>query len=285
MNFRLAIFSTFRDEDAFTLFRSIYQSIVNNQIKGKISFIFCNRENGENSLTDRLLREVEKYSIPLLCFSSRQFDSFLRKQGVKESQQLNKDSPRLLEWREEYDRQVIQRVEKFPVDLIVFAGYMLITGKELCSRYDMINLHPAPPGGPRGAWEEVIWELMAQKSAEAGAMMHLVSPELDQGPVVSYCTFSIQGKEYQEPWHRLKEELKNKNIREIKRESYRTHPLFCKIREEEFRREIPLVLLTLREFTEGRIKILNKKPFYYSKKGSCLSQEIENYLMQTHNNF
>jgi len=277
MNYSLGIFSTFRDEAALKLFHSIYQNIASNKIKGKIAYIFCNREYGEDDLTDRLLKEVEKYSLPLICFSSCKFQPLLRKQGMEETRRMKRESVPLMEWREKYDREIIRRVENFTVDLIVFAGYMLITSKELCSRYDMINLHPAPPDGPKGAWEEVIWELISQKSPEAGAMMHLVTPELDRGPVVSYYTFPIQGEEYQTLWQQLEEQLPNITLEEIKREAYRTYPLFYKIREEEFRREIPLVVLTLREFTADRIKILDKKPYYQSVKGVCLNQEIDEY--------
>jgi len=62
---------------------------------------------------------------------------------------------------------------------------MLIVSEELCQKYDMINLHPAPPGGPTGSWQEVIWTLIQNKADTAGAMIHLVTPELDRGPALA----------------------------------------------------------------------------------------------------
>jgi len=78
-------------------------------------------------------------------------------------------------------------VATLPADLCVLAGYMLIVGPEMCTRFNMINLHPAAPGGPTGTWQDVIWQLIKQRARETGVMMHLVTPELDRGPVVSYC--------------------------------------------------------------------------------------------------
>jgi hypothetical protein len=63
----------------------------------------------------------------------------------------------------------------------------------MCLRYNMINLHPAAPGGPAGTWQEVIWQLIRTGAHKTGVMMHLVTPELDRGPVVTYCIFSIRG--------------------------------------------------------------------------------------------
>ncbi|GAH59253.1 unnamed protein product, partial [marine sediment metagenome] len=42
-------------------------------------------------------------------------------------------------------------------------------------RYNMVNLHPAAPGGPTGTWQEVIWQLIENKAEETGVMMHLVT--------------------------------------------------------------------------------------------------------------
>ena len=58
----------------------------------------------------------------------------------------------------------MNRLQGFHPDLCVLAGYMLIVGEEMCQRYNMINLHPAAPGGPTGTWQEVIWQLIDSKA-------------------------------------------------------------------------------------------------------------------------
>lgn len=147
------------------------------------------------------------------------------------------------DWRLRYDREVNKRVEKFCPDLCVLAGYMLIIGEELCRKYNMINLHPAPPGGPSGSWQEVMRTLIRNKAKEAGAMMHLVTPKLDQGPVVSYCTFPFRGKAFDtlnqvQGWQKDDEKT-----------------LFQLIRQHELVREFPLIILTLQALSRGEISI------------------------------
>ena len=55
----------------------------------------------------------------------------------------------------------------------------------------MLNLHPALPGGPKGMWQQVIWELLEDEADETGAMIHLATAQLDRGPVVSTFRFSL----------------------------------------------------------------------------------------------
>ncbi len=142
---------------------------------------------------------------------------------------------------------------RFNPDICVLAGYMLIVGPEMCQKYKMINLHPAAPGGPQGTWQEVIWKLIERDAEETGAMMHLVTPELDKGPPVAYCTFRIRGEPFDEYW----EEVKGKSVAEIKAEEGGNNPLFKKIRAYGLIREFPLIVATLKAFSQGMIRIVD----------------------------
>ena len=119
---------------------------------------------------------------------------------------------------------------------------MLIVSAELCQKYDMINLHPAPPGGPTGSWQEVIWTLIQNKADTAGAMMHLATPELDRGPAVSYCLFPIKGEPFAEYWRKGDKDM-----------------LFRLIRQHELAREFPLIILTLQSLSRGEVGIKDKR--------------------------
>jgi folate-dependent phosphoribosylglycinamide formyltransferase PurN len=132
---------------------------------------------------------------------------------------------------------------------------MLIVGSEMCQRYKMINLHPAAPGGPTGTWQEVIWKLMEDKAERTGAMMHLVTPELDKGPAVTFCTFSIRGKPFDQHWR----EVEGLSVEQVKREQGENNPLFRLIRKHGLAREFPLITATLRAFIEGRVRIEQDK--------------------------
>jgi phosphoribosylglycinamide formyltransferase-1 len=221
-------FSTGRDEAARQLLQAVQDKSHSGDINGKISFVFSNREPGEAKESDLFFELVRSYNIPLVCLSHKKFRAAKEKEdlGIKK------------EWRIKYDREVHKKIEPFAPDLCVLAGYMLIVSAELCQKYDMINLHPAPPGGPTGSWQEVIWALIQNKANTAGAMMHLVTPELDRGPVVSYCLFSIKGEPFAKYWRR-----KDKRM------------LFRLIRQHELVREFPLITLTLQALSQGEVSV------------------------------
>ncbi len=122
------------------------------------------------------------------------------------------------------------------------AGYMLIISSDMCRRYNIINIHPAAPGGPTGTWQEVIWKLMNAGARETGAMMHLVTPELDRGPAVSYCTFSIRGGEFDKYW----KEIEGRPADKVKVEEGEKNNLFKLIRRHGLAREFPLIVSTIR---------------------------------------
>jgi folate-dependent phosphoribosylglycinamide formyltransferase PurN len=215
-------FSTGRDEAARQLLQAVQDKSYSGDINGKIGFVFSNREPGESKESDLFFKLVRSYNIPLICLSHQKF----------------KTAGEEKEWRIKYDREVHKKIEPFAPDLCVLAGYMLIVSEELCQKYDMINLHPAPPGGPTGSWQEVIWAFIQNKAETVGAMMHLVTPELDRGPVISYCLFSIKGEPFSEYWRKDDKKM-----------------LFRLIRQHELVREFPLITLTLQALSRGDVGI------------------------------
>jgi hypothetical protein len=132
---------------------------------------------------------------------------------------------------------------------------MLIAGPEMCERYDMINLHPALPDGPKGTWQEVIWQLIKEDAGESGVMMHLVTTELDRGPVISYCRYPIRGPAFDPLWAAIR----NSPLDDVKAQSGQENELFKLIRQNGFERETPLILHTLRAFSSGKIMISGTK--------------------------
>jgi len=187
--YQLGWFSTGRDKAARDLLSVVQESIKQGEVKAEIAFVFCNREPGESVESDLFLKLVESYHSPLICFSYKKFKS---ERGISDISQ----GGALPFWRLDYDREVMKRLQNFHPDLCVLAGYMLIVAEEMCRKYNIINLHPAAPGGPTGTWQEVIWQLIDGMAQETGVMMHLVTPELDKGPPVTYCTFPIRGKPF-----------------------------------------------------------------------------------------
>jgi phosphoribosylglycinamide formyltransferase-1 len=245
--YQLGWFATSRGKTSKKLLEAVWDSINRGETEAEIAFVFSNREVGEGENSDRFFELVRSYNIPLVCLSSKGFKA---EQGARFSGK--QDSLPL--WRREYDRAVMNLLAGFHPDLCVLAGYMLIVGREMCQRYNMINLHPAAPGGPTGTWQEVIWQLISGKARETGAMMHLVTPELDKGPPVTYCTFSIRGEPFDKYW----QEIEGCPLEEILKRG-EDSPLFKLIREHGVVREFPLVVATIKAFSQGKVKVTADK--------------------------
>ena len=246
--YKLGWFATGRGEGSRGLLQAVYDSIKSGEIKAEIVFVFCSREQGEAEATDTFLDMVTDYQIPLVTFSYQKFKAERRGQIPGEEDARP-------QWRLDYDREVMARLQNFNPDLCILAGYMLIVGKEMCRKYDMINLHPAAPGGPKGTWQEVIWHLIETRAGETGIMMHLVTPELDEGPTVTYCNFSLRGKPFDKYW----EEIEGQPLKHIKQNEGEDNSLFRLIREHEFARELPLIKATIKSFSQGKIKVTSDK--------------------------
>ena len=263
-------FSTGRGEGSRGLLRFVQERVQRGQLNARIRWVFSNRAPGEAEGSDQFFQLVEGYGLPLLTLSSREFR---RARGGPFAQH-----------REEFDRQVMGLLEDCQPDLCVLAGYMLIASGAMCRKYPLLNLHPALPDGPTGAWQEVIWSLIEARAYRTGAMVHLATEDVDRGPVVSYCTASITGPEFDPHWQRLA----GQDLDQIKTSPGEGFPLFQLIRRAEYRREPYLVFETLRAVAEGRVIVRagealdrSGKPLASSlPQGLCLDQEIDQAMAE-----
>jgi phosphoribosylglycinamide formyltransferase-1 len=242
--YRIGWFSTGRGEGSKALLRTVQESILAGEIDVHIEFVFCTRDRGETEATDTFLDMVEGYGIPLVNYSYQKYRNARNMPNPDPSRPMP-------QWRIDYDREAMKRLEGFSPELSVLAGFMLIAGPEMCSRYDMLNLHPAAPGGPAGTWQQVIWKLIETGAGTQGVKLHVAIPELDMGPTATYCTFPIKGKAFDALW----EEIKGKTVEEIKQSQGVENALFKEIRRHGYVRETPLILATIKAFSQGKVKI------------------------------
>ena len=256
-------FSSGRGEGSLGLLRFIQERILSGEIEARIQFVFSNREAGEAEGSDRFFREVQAYGLPLVNLSSRKFR---RDVGGSFSQH-----------RLEYDRKVMAQLREFGPEVCVLAGYMLIVGSEMCHHYTLLNLHPALPTGPVGTWQEVIWTLIESRADRTGAMVHLVTEDVDRGPVLAYFNLPIVGEPFDDAWR----QLETGPFSELKMAYGEDLPLFRLIRQEEYTREPHLLAATLKALATGTLKvdggrILNANGG--AVEGLCLDTKIEDSL-------
>ena len=264
-------FTTGRDIEAVNLLKTVFNGINDGLIQGRISFIFMNREPGEGQFSDRIMDLARKWGVPLITLSSARFEPELWKK--------RHDSPEILAaWRHQYHHEALKRLEGIESEFSVLAGYMLIVSPEMCERLSLINLHPAPPKGPAGTWQEVIWQLIGSNASESGVMIHMVTPELDQGPPITYCLYKIKDQNFSALWDEMDEKRQRMSLNEIKSQEGEGNNLFQMIRKEGVKRELPLLFETIRWLSWRRIKILDRKVYLDDKVysgGVCLNEQVE----------
>lgn len=266
------IWTTGRDEAALQLLETIYKAVIDEIIPGTISYVFCNRVQGEGSWSDKLLKWCGEHKPPLVVISSSQYDPALRKQNLEI-------------WRRNFHARVREQLKSFKEQFRVLAGYMLILDPETCGDVPSLNLHPAKPGGPKGTWQQVIWQLIESDADETGVMMHLATPELDEGPAITYCTFSIRGNDFDPLWNEFREKLEGSTLSQIIKTEAEDNALFKEIRKHGLMREFPLIVHTVKEVASGNVQVVNRKVRTSDGRllaqGYCLTEVIDQLLKQT----
>ena len=232
---RIGWFSTGRGEGSQGLLRFVYPRLAD--IDARIDFVFSNRGPGEAAGSDAYFRLVRQCGLPLITHSSAGFRR--RRGGAFDAH------------RAEYDAEVLERLAGYRPEVCVLAGYMLVAGPSLCRAWPLLNLHPALPGGPAGAWPEVVWQLIRQRASVTGAMTHLATAEVDRGPVVSYVTVPLDTPELAAHWRLLGDQ----DADEIRARQGEDYALFRLIRAAQYRREPYLLLETLRAISGGEVAV------------------------------
>ncbi|MBI2886650.1 MAG: phosphoglycerate transporter [Chloroflexi bacterium] len=269
--YQIGWFSTARGPTSRALLRAAWDATQRGEVAGRIAFVFCSRAQGESPETDQFLAQVRGYGIPLVALS---FARLRREHGGRGT---GFDGQRFAPWREDYDQEALRLLQGYRPDLVVLAGFMLVQTPALCGRFTEINLHPAAPDGPAGTWQEVIWWLIREGAAHSGIRMHLVTPALDQGPVVTYCTYPLRGGDLDRLWA----ELAGQTVEELKARYGEELPLFRRIRQEGVARELPLLLATLKAYCAGSVRVQAGQVLDAAGRpipGHDLTREIEGTL-------
>ena len=85
--------------------------------------------------------------------------------------------------RDEWNKEIIQTVSKFSVDLVVSAGFMRILPAEFVSRFPTINSHPALL--PQFPGAHAVRDALAAGVLVTGTTVHWVDAGVDTGPIIT----------------------------------------------------------------------------------------------------
>jgi folate-dependent phosphoribosylglycinamide formyltransferase PurN len=267
---RVGWFATGRGEGSQKLLRAAVEAIREGRLDAQIPFVFSNRERGQHEATDTFFDQIASYGIPLITLS----DSRFRRERGGEAAKKGLPLPA---WRTDYDCAVVELLKPYDYDIGMLAGYMLICTEPLIMHRPLLNLHPAAPGGPAGTWQDVTWKLIEQRAPYSGVRIHLGTPQLDEGPVVTYCTYPLRGANIDLLWRATE----TRGVDELRATDGEANPLFQEIRRRGAARELPLVVETLRAFADGRLRLEGVRIVAGETKvvgGYDLTPEIEGAL-------
>ena len=150
---QLGILGSTKGTDLKAIQEAINQKVLN----AKISVIISNRPNAY------ILKRAEKYNIPSCFISSK-----------------NKS-------RTEFDSEISSKLKLHQVDLVLLIGFMRILSFEFCEEWNnkVLNVHPSLlPKYAGGMDINVHEQVLKNKERETGCTIHLVTKDVDMGPIL-----------------------------------------------------------------------------------------------------
>ncbi|MEP1551121.1 MAG: phosphoribosylglycinamide formyltransferase [Paraglaciecola sp.] len=135
--------------------QAIIDNITQHKIHAKVVAVFANKQNAYG------LTRAKNAGIPAVFIDHKEFAS-----------------------REEYDQEMMERIDQYSPDLIVLAGFMRILTANFVEHYQgrMLNIHPSLLPKYKGL--DTHQRAIEAGDDEHGASVHFVTAELDGGPVV-----------------------------------------------------------------------------------------------------
>lgn len=163
--FRIAIFASGNGSN----FQAIVDAVERGKLDVRIELLVCDRPKAF------VVERAERAGIPAFMFRPKEYAS-----------------------REQYEAEILQRLEELDIDLVVLAGYMRLVSPVLVEPYygKMINIHPALlplfPGldAVRQAYEYGV--------KVTGATVHYVDGGMDTGPIIAQKAVDIDWDDTEE---------------------------------------------------------------------------------------
>ena len=98
-------------------------------------------------------------------------------------------------------------------------------------------------------WQQAVWDVIDKRLDTTGAMIHVSTIKVDEGPVIATAGFSLRGKNFDSHW----KEIDGFDLKTLKQKMGEELELFKAIRKAGLLRERPLLVETLKAVSQGRI--------------------------------
>ena len=149
-------------------------------------------------------------TVELSCVLSNKKDAY----GLKRASEANIDNFFVdhtnFASREDFDRELIETLEKYKPDLVVLAGFMRILSPLFVNKYSgkLINIHPSLLPKYKGL--DTHKRVLDNNEEYHGVTVHFVDNTLDVGPICAQSSLKIETTdidELQKAIHELEHEL------------------------------------------------------------------------------
>lgn len=120
--------------------------------------------------------------------------------------------------RQKFNAELIRKLQKYPVDLIVLVGYMKILDKNFVQFYKdkIINVHPSLlPKFAAGMDSNVHTEVIKAGEIESGCTIHLVDEGVDTGKILLQKSCLLDDGETPETLKAKVQELESEALFEV----------------------------------------------------------------------
>lgn len=155
-----------------TNFEAIAQSISDRQLNAQIQVLIYNNPEAKAKL------RADRWGVPAVLLNHRNFQS-----------------------REDLDSSIIEVLREYQVEWVIMAGWMRVITQVLLDGFPnrVINIHPSLLPSFRGI--RAIEQALAAKVKITGCTVHLVSLEVDSGPILIQAAVPILTDDTPETLH------------------------------------------------------------------------------------
>ena len=157
-----------------------------------MSFIVLISGNGSNlqSIIDSI--DAGQINASLSAVISNNADAYGLTRASNHAIETRVIDHRLYDSRDSFDQALQQCIEEFEPDYIVLAGFMRILGSALIQAYKnkILNIHPSLLPNYKGL--NTYRRAMDNRETEHGVSIHVVTAELDDGPVLMRGRYAIK---------------------------------------------------------------------------------------------
>tara|TARA_B100000965_G_scaffold404998_1_gene437476 strand:- start:2114 stop:2755 length:642 start_codon:yes stop_codon:yes gene_type:complete len=162
-------------------FEHVIKSIKNKQLNAKISILIVNNPNC------LAINKAIKHNIPYVILDHRNYDS-----------------------RFEHDKEIVNKLNAYNVELVVMAGWMRIAGETLIDEFKnrLINIHPSLLPSFKGI--DAIQQAIDNEVTITGCTVHYVLKEVDSGSIIIQAAVPIMNEESKDSLKKRIQDMEHK---------------------------------------------------------------------------